>query len=111
LREQPRVEIHQQPDLGARQSKIREDLSVEKGNESFDALDLHDHQIGNQEVDSVPSNQTIAVENWHVDLSAVVQVHEIQLNAQGSFVDAFEQSRTEPPVDFYATSDDRPGER
>jgi hypothetical protein len=78
---------------------------------TLDALQLDQHQVFRDQIDAARAESSPLVRDRHRRLPHVADSRGVQLDAQGLFVDKFEQARTQHAMDFDRAADNARCER
>jgi hypothetical protein len=95
------IEVKQQPERNATQSKIGQQLRFVNWNDAIDGFNFDDQAGIDDDINLVGVSQRATfISNWKLLLPRVRDRRLTQFKAQALLIDAFQQPRAELPMDF-----------
>jgi hypothetical protein len=108
LRENRGIKVDDKPYLLAGQTHISKQLRFVNSLDALNTLQLNDHRILDEQVDSVATVQMDAlVHDRQINFSPVANASQVELMTEALFVGRFEKTRTECPMHFDGSANNR----
>src|ERR1700687_3997431 len=101
------VEVDQQSERSATEFQIRDDLSLMNRRDCVYRLDLHDDEILNHQIHSIPNFQLhTSIDHGKADLTFSLHARLVEFVVQAGLIGAFEQSSAQLRMNLHRSADD-----
>lgn len=104
--QQAGIEINEQADMKACDSQISEELRLENRIKSFYTFQFQNDSPFDDEVQPVFTDQLSSIVDRNRNLPLKSDLGKRKFDSQSGFVDRFQQTRPQPPMNFNRTTDD-----